>query len=517
MTDTLDRALAALPHSYKGPGGAVAVLKDGQVLARHAWGWANAEQRLPFTPQTLFRICSISKQFTCSLLLDAAPDPSVLDDAVRAHLPLLEGPAPTAAHLAHNQSGLRDYWALAMLQGSPVEAPFGHAEARRLIAGTRSLHFAPGTQYSYCNQNFLILSSILEARGGRSYAELLRERIFQRIGMASAFVAADTSAMPDGTTGYEGSQASGFRAAVNHIFWTGDAGIGASLDDMIAWERHIDASRDDADALPSRISAPVSYADGSPAWYGFGLARMKLFGRDALGHAGALRGFRSFRLYIPAERVSVVVLFNHMADPYGAAMDLLAAVLGEARPAPATGPAAPDWAGDYLHPGTRLATRITALPTGQLKLAYNLTPELLSPRPDGGFGTEEGVAVVRTEAGVKLHRKQENDTALLQPAGSANGGLDIAGSYHCAELDSGITVAMAGGVPYAACSGPLGQGRMETLEPAGKDIWRMPCPRALDQTPPGDWTLALRRDATGQPTGMTVGCWLARGLEYSRG
>src|SRR5437660_282048 len=78
----LDRAIEALPRSYPGPGGAVAVLRDGEVVARHAWGWANAELRIAFTPKTLFRMCSITKQFTCALVLDAFPDPSVLDGDV---------------------------------------------------------------------------------------------------------------------------------------------------------------------------------------------------------------------------------------------------------------------------------------------------------------------------------------------------------------------------------------------------------------------------------------------------
>src|SRR5258708_28553732 len=86
-TDRLDRAVQAVPATYAGPGGALAVLRDGDILVRHAWGWANAEQRVPFTPNTLFRLCSITKQFTCALLLDAFPDPSVLDDDVRARLP----------------------------------------------------------------------------------------------------------------------------------------------------------------------------------------------------------------------------------------------------------------------------------------------------------------------------------------------------------------------------------------------------------------------------------------------
>jgi D-aminopeptidase len=144
----LDRALDAIPRAYPGPGGAVAVLRDGEVLVRHAWGWANAEQRIPFTPRTLFRMCSITKQFTCGLVLDAFPDPSVLDPDVAGRLPNLEQPAPGAMHLCHNQSGLRDYWALAMLHGAPVESTFGEAEAARVIAGARTLQFAPGTRFS---------------------------------------------------------------------------------------------------------------------------------------------------------------------------------------------------------------------------------------------------------------------------------------------------------------------------------------------------------------------------------
>ena len=108
----------------------------------------------------------------------------------------------------------------------------------------------------------------------------------------------------------------------------GDAGLGASLDDMIAWERHIDATRDDAGSLYCRLSAPVCFADGAPAVYGFGLNRGTELGRPVTAHGGALRGWRSHRMYVPSERVSVVVMFNHLADAHEAAVDLLAAVLG---------------------------------------------------------------------------------------------------------------------------------------------------------------------------------------------
>ncbi len=167
---SLETTLAALPRDYPGPGGAVAVLRAGEVMVRHAWGWANAEQRIAFTPASLFRICSVTKQFTCALALDTFADPSVLDADVRARLPRLECEAPGALHLCHNQSGLRDYWAVAMLHGAPAESPFGEREAHRVIEGARTLQFASGARYSYANQNFRILSDILQARSGRGLA-----------------------------------------------------------------------------------------------------------------------------------------------------------------------------------------------------------------------------------------------------------------------------------------------------------------------------------------------------------
>jgi D-aminopeptidase len=512
LSARLDRMVENLPRAYPGPGGAIAALRDGEVLLRHTWGFANAERRIPFTPHTLFRMCSITKQFTCAAVLDSFPDPSVLDDDVRARLPLLEQPAPGALHLCHNQSGLRDYWAVAMLHGSPAEAPFGDTEAARVIAGTRT-HFMPGTRHSYVNQNFRILSDIVQDRTGRSFAELLRTSVFERAGMETAFLAADTRAMPDGTEGYEGSPATGFRAAENRILWTGDAGLGASLDDMIAWERHIDATRDDADALYSRLAAPVSFADGASAVYGFGLNCGIELGRAVTGHGGALRGWRSHRMYVPSERVSVIVMFNHLSDAHDAAVDMLAAVLGEERPPPAPALPAPDWLGAYTEPETGLAVRID-MADRQVRLRFGHFPDRLDVQADGS-ASNANVRLQPRDGSLWMHRPYENQRSCLRPCGGEPA-RDVAGRYRCDELDAELTVADAGGVLYGGFSGFLGQGRMETLGPVGGDVWVLPCPRALDHTPPGDWTLAFRRDGSGRAAGVEVGCWLARRLAYGR-
>jgi D-aminopeptidase len=117
-----------------------------------------------------------------------------------------------------------------------------------------------------------------------------------------------------------------------------------------------------------------------------------------------------------------------------------------------------------------------------------------------------------------MDRRQDHQSVRLTPLEPANlaPDLDSAGLYRCEELDAALTIADAGGALYGGFSGFLGQGRMELLEPVGRDVWALPCPRALDHTPPGDWTLAFQRDTSGRIDGAQVGCWLARGLSYRR-
>jgi len=516
MTTSLERALARLPVDHPGPGGAAAVIRNGEILLRHAWGWANTERRIRFTPQTLFRICSITKQFTCGLVLDHGA-PERLDAAIAARLPRLEELAPDARALCHNQSGLRDYWAIGMLHGALPETPFGDREAAHVIAGTRSLQFSPGSRASYVNQNFRLLSDALESETGRSFAELLRTRLFEPAGMGSALLAADTRAMPDGTQGYEGSEATGFQPADTRILWTGDAGIGASLDDLIAWERFLWRGADTAGSLPARLYQEARFSDGSPARYGFGLRRQMEAGRLAIGHGGALRGWRSMRLHVPSEGLSVIVLFNHMADAQAAASSLLAAALDHAdeAPPPPDDDAPPAWLGTYIEPETGLAARLDRPGPGQVRLRYAQAPERLALQTDGSAGTTS-TRLHPTAAGLEMIRPADNQRSILQRVPPAAGGHDIAGRYRCEELDAGLTVADAGGTLYGAFSGFLGEGRMERLVPLGADLWALPCPRALDHAPPGDWTLHLRRDGSGRPEAIGLGCWLARRLTYGR-
>ena len=158
--------------------------------------------------------------------------------------------------------------------------------------------------------------------------------------------------------------------------------------------------------------------------------------------------------------------------------------------------------------------RLDSTASGQVRLRYGHSPEQLDAQADGSARNARGIALRMGDGGLWIDRPTENFSSCLRRL-EGEPAKDVAGRYHCAELDAEITVVDTGGTLYGGFSGFLGQGRMELLEPVGPDVWMIPCPRALDHTAPGDWTLAFRRDG-GRVVGVDVGCWLARGLRYDR-
>lgn len=510
---SLDRALRTLPERFRGPGGVAGVVRNGEVVARQAWGYADMAAGRAMTPSTRMPICSISKQFTCGVLLDLVGDPARLDGRVADFLPRLEGRLPRIADLCNMQSGLRDYWALTVLQGAHPEGVFRREDARPMLERMRTTHFEPGSSYSYSNCNFRILSDILEEHAGRSLAELYADRLFGPAGMETAALTPDTSQPADGVVGYEGNVETGFFPATNRIFWTGDAGISASMDDMLAWERYIDATRDDAAGLYRRLSQPQAFSDGTPARYGYGLAHEEVGGVAVTGHGGALRGFRLQRLYAPSERLSVVVLLNHEADAHEAARVLLRAALGREEEPGATGPADAAWNGRYLDKANGLLLTV-AVQDETLEAHYATSPDRLSPDAGGAAGSAS-MRLERDGDTIRLSRPGENLNAVaVRVTGEAGQGLE--GRYHAHELDASLDIDLAGTALYGRFDGLLGRGPMHAIHPVGKDVFALACQRSMDAPAPGDWTIQVERDAAGTVSGLVVGCWLARSIAYRR-
>lgn len=172
------------------------------------------------TAETRMPICSISKQFTCGVLLDAVGEPELLDDALAVYLDKFEEERPSIRDLCNNQSGLRDYWALTVLCGADPEAVCLPEQAQSLLRRLKTTHFEPGSHYSYCNGNFRILADLIEGHTGRSLVELLSEHIFRPAGMKTAELIPDTALFNE-CTGYEGDTFRGFLPATNRLHWMG--------------------------------------------------------------------------------------------------------------------------------------------------------------------------------------------------------------------------------------------------------------------------------------------------------
>ncbi|MDI7861607.1 D-aminopeptidase [Rhizobiaceae bacterium n13] len=512
-TISLEAAIRVLPSRYKGPGGAVGVVKDGVVILRHAWGYADLESRVPMTAETLLPICSISKQFTCAVLLDVAGDPSTLDKQLVDLLPNLEMPRPTVADLCNMQSGLRDYWALTVLQGAMADGIFREEDARPILTRMCTTHFTPGKHYSYSNGNFRILHDLIEAKAGRRLAELYRERIFERAGMETAYLASDTGAPLNGVKGYEGNEDVGYFPATNRIFWSGDAGIAATLDDMLAWERFIDSTRSDADGLYNRLSAPQPFSNGAPSHYGFGLAREKLGDVALTGHGGALRGFRCRRLHAASRRLSVVVMFNHEADAHAASLFLMRAALGQPEEPVSGERPVPEWGGNYLESATGLVLEVTTS-ADHLVARFAGSEEKLILDADG-IARSKLMTLERTGDAIRLRRPGENlDSVAIRVSGDAM--PDIEGRFYSREIDASLQIVSAGGAYFVGFEGYLGSGAMHPMSPVGEDVWSISCRRSMDAPAPGDWTVQVRRDASGQVGGLAISCWLARNVEYAK-
>jgi D-aminopeptidase len=517
--DRFARALAEALDGRQGPGGAAAVIREGSVVFRQAWGYSDVSARTPFSTDALTPMCSISKQFTCAALLAEFPDLHVLDPDVRAKLPLLQDEAPRMIDLCNNQSGLRDYLALGMMCGAEPEDELGRPASDLLRSAMRTTQFSPGTSYSYSNTNFRIIAEILEECTGGPLSDLIARAVFEPAGMATAQVVDDYAALPGGVVPYEGDVDHGFVPAVTRFRSHGDCGVVASLDDMIAYERHIDATRDDHRSLYRRLSTQQHFRDGTPAHYGFGLNHRTFHGVDVTCHGGAMRGWRSTRLYAAGPRVSVVIVLNYVADVESMADTLLTAALELPSTAPLAAPSPTLPAlGPLVDRATELAMRVVPSrdTPDAIELHYQSPADTLPHVGDGRYAGRYGAVIVR-DNDVVVERSDENRSFVPDPIGPDSSEDDLVGVYVNAEFSAQLTIeAPHGGALYARLSGPLGQGHAEPLLLHGADTWLLPCPRAVDHFPPGNWTVRVRRDESGEVVEVVVGCWLARLLSFVR-
>lgn len=481
--DSLQSILSSIPASYRGPGGALAIIKDGELAARHVWGFADLEQRIPFQPSTIMPICSISKQMVCYCLVAMERDPATTsfdaEAAISDLLPSLsiEDKRAVMQDMKNMTSGIRDYWALTTLCGAQIEGRFSmdeHAPEMRKLIG--SFHFKPGSEFSYSNTNWHVLGLLAERQAGNGLAEVLKERLFTPAGMTTAQLGGDTSALPGPCRGYEGDELKGHTPAVNKIVWEGDAGIVASLNDMIAYEKHLHRSWDDSDSIYRALASEQKFVDGTPTRYTNGLAHDKIGDFAAMGHGGGLRGFSLHRRHVPEKRISAIVMFNHMANASIAGSDILKLVLKIPAPAKAEQiTPASEWEGAFFDANTQLAHSVTRGKKDNEIVFSNRRPETVKLTAANQAESPDIIAKIGGDT-LQMDRLTDHrkvSATRLKGTLAARQAADYIGDYRCAEINSTFHCTGDGksGMLYGSFDGFLGKGPCYLVRHAGDDVW----------------------------------------------
>lgn len=343
----LDTLIARTVEEKAIPGLSAGILHEGRVVLAKGYGYAKLTSPDPVTPETLFAIGSVTKQFTCAALLLLAEDGEgagkgkeklALDDRVEKWFPgLTRGGDVTLADLAQHVSGYPDYYPLdfvdrAMARPRPV------ADVIRDFA-TRPLDFEPGTKWSYSNTGYLILGHAIEKASGESFGAFLERRLLAPLGMKhtryepKAFdpgLAAGTTSFALGDPEFSIPEGAG---------WIGAAGgLWSTASDLLAWDLALIDGKVLSASSYRTMTAPRRLADGRSTGYGLGLSIREEGAALVLAHSGGVSGFNSRNTVVPATRSAVVLLAN--SDAASPALQALTdAILPRLLPAATAAPA----------------------------------------------------------------------------------------------------------------------------------------------------------------------------------
>jgi D-alanyl-D-alanine carboxypeptidase len=323
------------------PGAAVIVTRGGQTVFRKAYGMADLELGVPLQPDMVFRLGSITKQFTAAAILMLEEEGKLsVQDPIEKHLPgyPTQGHTITIEHLLTHTSGIQSYTDMPGWMTSRVLSPMTVTE---LVDGFKKepMQFAPGARWAYNNSGYILLGAIVEKASGKTYEAFVTERIFQPLGMAASYYGSSERILPKRAPGYtlEGDQPRNARyLSMTQPYAAGS--LVSTVDDLARWDAALYG-----EALLKGVSlekawTPYVLKNGKPTGYGYGWGISKLRGRRAIDHGGGIFGFSTFALRLPEERVYVAVLCNSdrpAANPGYLAKKVAALVVGDPFPEPA--------------------------------------------------------------------------------------------------------------------------------------------------------------------------------------
>ncbi|MBO0722435.1 MAG: serine hydrolase [Blastocatellia bacterium] len=328
IVSKLDEYLSAV--AKQGFTGSALVAKDGKVMFSKGYGMANAEWDIPNTPQTKFRLGSITKQFTAAsiLLLQERGKLSVQDPICKyiAECPKSWEPI-TIHHLLTHTSGIPSYTEVKSREefrklSLMSVTPAGFVDSFK----SKPLEFSPGEKMKYDNSGYFTLGYIIEKVSGQSYETFLQENIFTPLKLADTGYDTHDRILKKRATGY--SFKNGARINSDYLDMTVPYAAGSlysTVEDLFAWNEALFSDK----LLSAKSREAMMTVNKND--YAYGLTVNRLFNRKMVSHGGGINGFSTFLARFPEEKVTIVVLRN--AD-YGSnnnkiSEDLAAIVFGE--------------------------------------------------------------------------------------------------------------------------------------------------------------------------------------------
>lgn len=299
------------------PGAAVIVTRKGEPIFRRGYGLADMELKVPVQPDMVFRVGSVTKQFTAVaiLMLEEQGKLSVTDPIAK-FLPdyPTAGQTITIEHLLTHTSGIKSYtsmpewlskWRTDMSLGSLID-----------MFKNQPMDFKPDERWLYDNSGYILLGAIIEKASGESYEEFIEKKIFEPLGMKDSYYDRTERIIPKRVKGYQRT-ANGFQNApylsMTQPYAAGS--LASSVDDLAQWDAAIWNNKLIKKESLAKAHTPHRLANGQSTAYGYGWALGSYEGHRTVEHGGGIHGFASYVLSMPDDGVYVAILTNGSAGP----------------------------------------------------------------------------------------------------------------------------------------------------------------------------------------------------------
>lgn len=310
----IDALVDAVLADHKAVGLAVAVARGDQLLVAKGYGFADVAHHTPVTADTVFRIGSVTKQFTAVAILQLVERGDLrLTDDIRTYVP--EFPAKskpvTIEHLLTHTSGIPSYTNAA----NWIELGARHMSHAQMLAlfADAPLEFDPGTRWEYSNSNYYLLGMVIEKVTGKPYAEVIRDHVLAPAGMTASGYCTDT--MPGLAAGY--SLHDGKATLAEPVDMTTPYAAGAlcsTVTDLLAWQRALDTGAELAPETLAKMRTAATLPGGDSTHYGYAVFLGELDGHPRIGHGGGINGFTSMLARYPDDDLTIAVLANAEVD-----------------------------------------------------------------------------------------------------------------------------------------------------------------------------------------------------------